>query len=53
MDERHTIIRQAISEGAKMRHIIECTCGRKIANTTSLTVADRKAGYHLEVANAG
>ena len=51
-EPNHTIIRQAIETPMGLVHKITCTCGRQIAMTNSLKIAERKAGYHLEVANA-
>jgi hypothetical protein len=48
----HTIIRQAIDTPMGTMHKIECSCGRRIAMTNSLKIADQKAEYHLEVARA-
>lgn len=48
--EQHQIIRRAIQGPTGLVHVIECTCGRRIAMTNSLKIAQRKADYHLEVA---
>lgn len=48
-EPKHQIIRQAMPTGDVMWHIISCVCGARIATTTSLKIADRKAEYHLEV----
>jgi hypothetical protein len=45
----HTIIRQMMETGDIRWHVITCTCGARIATTSSLKIADRKAENHLAV----
>lgn len=51
-EPKHTIIRQEIWTPMGPAQKVECTCGRKITMTNSLKIAQQKADYRLEVADA-
>lgn len=48
----HTIINEVIDTPMGFMHDVRCSCGKRVAMTNSIKIAERNAAYHMEVAQS-